>query len=178
MGSTDTCDRTIGALTSAESQTVATSESFLHAMLQTLRDRGHHVVTATVETSEDAYTAVACDSTDGYAIRTYGRYSGNDESWHEAPVHISRHNAVERFLRYLRHAKHKPLLDHLDVDAAYRSLFAGEYRATCAVAIDGWWQARIREGHTPESARMLLTLALPTHLQPLLTYDRGAPTVS
>lgn len=178
MGSTDTCDRTIGALTSGESQAVATSESFLHAVVQTLRDRGHHVITTTVDTAEGTCVAVACDSIDGYAIRTYGRYSGNDESWHEAPVHISRHNAVEKFLRYLRHAKHKPLLDHLDVDTAYRTLFKHEYRATCAVAIDGWWEARMSEGHTPESARMLLALALPAHLQPRLIYTNGAPTIS
>lgn len=181
--SIDTChslipDLSLDALTGAESHTVASYESFLHAVVQTLRARGHHAFAATVDTAKGQWTAVACDSTDGYVIRTYGPYGGNDESWNEEPVHISRHNAVERFLRYLRHAPPKPLLAHLDTTAAYRELFAEEYRATCAVAVDGWWQARMSEGHTPESAHTLLALALPTHLQPRLTYASGTPTIS
>lgn len=177
-----TPDLSLDALTQAESQTVASHESFLPAVVQTLRDRGHHAIATTVDTAKGQWTAVACDTTNGgpggYVIRTYGPYGGYNETWHEEPVHISRHNAVERFLRYLRHAPRKPLLGHLDVTAAYRELFVEEYRATCAVVVDGWWQARLSEGHTTESARMILALALPAHLQPRLVYIDGTPSFS
>lgn len=35
------------------------------------------------------------------------------------------------------------------------------HRAQSAAAISTWWDAHIREGHTPESANMLLALTLP-----------------
>lgn len=38
-----------------------------------------------------------------------------------------------------------------------------------ALALDTWWDARIAEGHTPESARFLLALIIPARTQ--ITYD-------
>lgn len=177
MTSTDACrDLTIGALTDAESQTAATHDSFLPAVMQTLLDRGHHALTSTLDTPDGSWTAVTCNTSDGYVVRTYGPYSGFNEQWNEEPVHISRHNAVEKFLRYLRNAPRKPLLDHLDTTTAYRELFADEYRATCAVVVAGWWQARMSEGHTPESAQMLLALAVPPVVSRHLTFPTdGSP---
>lgn len=184
----DACgDLTIGALTDVEAQTVEACEAFLPAVLQVLRDRGHHALSATVSTAEDQWTAVACDysdgstdgSTDGYVIRTYGPFGGFEETWNEDPRRrVRRHNSVDQFLRYLHNARRKPLLNHLDTTTAYRELFRDEYRATCAVAVDGWWQTRMAGGHTFESAQMLLALALPTHLHPHLTYTDGTPTLT
>jgi hypothetical protein len=197
MDSTATCrdltrrltgDLTLGALTDAESQALLAYRSCVQAVVHTLRGRGHHVVVTTVNTPElgrartattpGLWTAVVCDSVDGYVARAYGPSINHDQTWHEEPLHISRHNAVEQFLRHLRQAHAKPLVEHLDANIAYRELFADEYRAICAAVVDYWWLARMAEGHTFESAQMLLALTLPTHLQRFITYDRGIPTFS
>lgn len=183
-----TADLRLGALTSAESQAVVSYGSCMQAVVHTLLKRGHRVVVTAVNTPEvgrartattaGLWTVVVCDTVNGYVARAYGPTINLDQTWHDEPVHVSRHNVVERYLRYLRQAPTKTLLDHLDANIAYRELFADEYRAISAAVVEYWWLARIAEGHTFETAQMLLTLTLPTHLQRMVTYHRGIPTFS
>lgn len=51
-------------------------------------------------------------------------------------------------------------------------------RAAQQITVRAWWQALLAEGHTPETARLMLSLTVPPHLLRDITYPAdGTPTL-
>lgn len=50
------------------------------------------------------------------------------------------------------------------------------HQAARSAALEGWWDERLTEGHTPQSAGVMLALLLPPQMLGLLTFDdSGTP---
>lgn len=62
------------------------------------------------------------------------------------------------------------LVGDSDVDSPRR-------RAEWTVAMALWWQTRLQEGHTPESAGTLLALSLPPAVLGHLRWNHGTPSL-
>lgn len=87
--------------------------------------------------------------------------------WQAGPVPDMRVSLLARMLHEAVTSPHSAhsLLSHSQSHPAWQAL-----------ALDYWWDARLHEGHTPETAAFMLALLLPPCTQ--VTYDHGRPVLS